>query len=262
MVSCRLRNAGWLGSGFQPINSNATPATISAVLLPGDDIIGIMDTGCRSLDTVWQVMKIIVFGPTGGTGRAILSQALGAGHRVTAFSRQPEAVTPARGLDVVSGNPLDGSSVERAMAGHDAVLSALGGRPWRRDRICSRATQNIAAAMPRHGIKRIVAISTFGAGETRAHVGWLARTLLFGVVLRSEVADKEEMERLLAASDLDWTVVRVGRLTDGSARDAWRAADDGSIYAMGSIARADVVAFMVAQIENNQWVRRKPVLVD
>jgi len=140
--------------------------------------------------------------------------------------------------------------------------AALGGRPWRRDRICPRATQNIAAAMSRHGIKRIVAISTFGAGEARAHAGWLVRTLLFGVVLGNEVADKEQMERLLAASDLDWTVVRVGRLTDGPARNAWRAADDGSIRTLGSIARAGVAAFMVAQIQDSRWVRRKPVLVD
>jgi uncharacterized protein YbjT (DUF2867 family) len=87
------------------------------------------------------------------------------------------------------------------------------------------------------------------------------RTPLFGLVLRNQVADKDQMERLLTASDLDWTVVRVGRLTDGPARDAWRAADDGSIRMLGSIARADVAAFMVAQIEDNRWVWRKPVLV-
>jgi uncharacterized protein YbjT (DUF2867 family) len=118
-----------------------------------------------------------------------------------------------------------------------------------------------------HGEDRIFASRTHeftgalsGAGETRADAGWLVRTLLFGLLLRNEVADKDQMERLLTASDLDWTVVRVGRLTDGPARDAWRAADDGSIRMLGSIARADVAAFMVAQIEDNRWVRRKPVL--
>ena len=85
---------------------------------------------------------------------------------------------------------------------------------------------NIAPAMAKHGVRRVVAISTFGAGDSRPRVGWFVRHVIFGAVLRSEVADKEAMERALAATDLAWTVVRVGVLTDGVARGAWRAADD------------------------------------
>jgi uncharacterized protein YbjT (DUF2867 family) len=80
-------------------------------------------------------------------------------------------------------------------------------------------------------------------------------------VLRSEVADKEAMERQLAASGLDWTVVRVGPLRDDPGRGAWLAADDGSIVGMRSIARADVAAFMLAQLASEEWLRRRPVLV-
>jgi hypothetical protein len=114
--------------------------------------------------------------------------------------------------------------------------------------------------MSRHGLRRIIAVSTFGAGETRAHVGWLARNLLFGLVLRTEVADKEAMERELAATDLEWTVVRIGVLTDDTAGGEWRAADDGSIRGMGKIARIDVAAFMLTQLGRDTWLRRKPVI--
>jgi putative NADH-flavin reductase len=207
-------------------------------------------------------MKLIVFGPTGGTGQQLVAQALLAGHEVTAFTRNPAAIAPRPGLTVVVGRTLDSNAVERAIAGHDAVLCALGGRPWRRRaRVCSRAVQNIVPSMARHGIRRIVAISTFGAGDSRPRVGWLARTLLFGLVLRSEVADKESMERTLTVTDLEWTIVRVGLLTDGEARGTWRAADDDSIRGMGKIARADVAAFMLAQLETDTWVRRKPVVM-
>ena len=112
--------------------------------------------------------------------------------------------------------------------------------------------------MARHGTRRIVAISTFGAGDSRTRVGWFARRLLFGLVLRSEVADKEAMERELASTGLDWTVVRVGLLGDGAARGSWRASDDGSIQGMGTIARADVAAFMLEQLESERWIRRRP----
>ena len=206
-------------------------------------------------------MRIIVFGPTGGTGRLLIELALRTSHSVTAFTRNTSAVEQRPGLRILAGNPLDASAVEGAVAGHDAVVSALGGRPWRTAPICGPATRNIAAAMTKHGIRRIVVISTLGAGETRAHVGWFARNVLFRFVLRNEVADKEAMEQQLGATDLDWIVVRVGKLTDEPARGTWRVADDGAIRGMGKIGRSDVAAFMLAQLESNDWRRRKPVIV-
>lgn len=207
-------------------------------------------------------MKIIVFGPTGGTGRQLVAQALIARHEVTAFTRNPAAIEARPRLTIVTGDTRDPGAVGNAIAGHDAVLCALGGQPWRRNaRVCSSAIRNIAPSMVKHGVRRCVAISTFGAGDTRQLVGWLARSLLFGFVLRSEVADKEVMEKELSATDLEWIVVRVGLLTDGPARGAWRAADDGSIRAMGKIARSDVAAFMLAQLESEAWLRRKPVIM-
>jgi putative NADH-flavin reductase len=207
-------------------------------------------------------MKIIVFGPTGGTGRHLVAQALAAGHQVTAFTRDSAAIAPRAGLTILSGQTADAAAVDRALAGQDAVLCALGGRPWRRRaRVCAVAMRNIAASMHKHRVRRIVAISTFGAGKTRPQVGWLARHLLFGLVLRSEVADKEAMEHELSTTDLEWTVVRVGLLTDVAARGTWRAADDYSIRGMGEIARADVASFMLGQLGTQSWVRRKPVLM-
>ena len=207
-------------------------------------------------------MKIIVFGPTGGTGQQLVTKGLIARHDITAFTRNPAAIEARPRLTIVSGDLTDPSAVERAIAGQDAVLCALGGRPWRRyENVCSNAIRVIAASMAKHGVCRLVAISTFGAGDTRPQAGWFARHLLFGFVLRSEVADKETMERELSATDLAWVVVRVGLLTDGPERGAWRAADDGSIRGMGRIARRDVAAFMLAQLEDDTWLRRKPVVM-
>ena len=207
-------------------------------------------------------MKIAVFGATGGSGRAIVSQALAAGNEVTAFTRNPSALEPHTGLRIVAGEIEEQAAVGKAIAGNEAVLCALGGRPWRRrERVCSTAVSNILPMMVKHGVRRIVAISTFGAGETRAQVDWFPRIVLFGLVLRSEVADKEAMEIQLAASEALWTVVRVGVLTDEPPRGNWRAADDGSIRGMGRIARADVAGFMLAQLDSEVWVRRKPVIM-
>ncbi|HEV2021458.1 MAG TPA: SDR family oxidoreductase [Terriglobales bacterium] len=72
-------------------------------------------------------MKVLIFGATGGTGRALLEQALEQGHVVTAFARDPAKVRSThQNLTVAQGNMLDLNSVEAAVKGQDAVLSALG----------------------------------------------------------------------------------------------------------------------------------------
>jgi len=207
------------------------------------------------------VMRILVFGATGGTGKLLVEKALSAGHKVTAFTRAGSPLNSRDGLSIVGGSVFDPIAVAAAVSGHDVVLSALGGRPWRNTRICSSAMRSIVPAMKQHGVRRLLAISTFGANETRAELGWFARHTLFGFLLRNEVADKEAMEDLLSETDLDWTIVRVGILSDGPSRGQFRAKDDRSIRGMGRIARSDVADFMLAQVESELWKWRKPVLV-
>lgn len=204
-------------------------------------------------------MRLVVFGATGGTGRLLTRMALDAGHDVTAFTRRAGSIED--GSRVIVGDVRDADAVGRAVADQQAVLCALGGRPWRKDPPCAPAVRNIGAAMMQHGVRRIIAISTLGAGDTRADIGWFARTVLFGFILRNEVADKEAMEDYLATTNLDWTVVRVGILADGPAKDRVPATDDHTIRRMGKITRANVAEFMIAQAESPLWLRRKPVLV-
>jgi putative NADH-flavin reductase len=207
-------------------------------------------------------MNITILGPTGRTGRELVNQALDAGHHVTALTRDPNAFFERERLTIVPGAITDANSLEQAIVGTDAVLCALGGRPWRRrERVCSTASAKLVPLMAKHRVRRIVAISTFGAGDTRRQLGWIARSVLFGLILSSEVSDKEAMEAHLAASELDWTVVRVGLLTDDSPRGCWRAADDCSIAEMGEIARADVATFMLKAINDDTWSRRRPVVM-
>ena len=205
-------------------------------------------------------MKVAIFGATGGTGRLLVARALEEGCDVTVYTRRASAPQHER-LTAVFGPNGDPVAIDRAVAGRDAVLCALGGTPSRRrERVCSTAMAQIVPAMQRHGVRRLLAISTFGAGDTRPAVGFFVRTIVFGAVLRSEVADKEAMEGILAQSGLDWTVVRVGVLTDDAAKGAYRAADDGSIRGMGKISRADVADFMLKELASGAWVRRRPVV--
>ena len=72
-------------------------------------------------------MNIVIFGANGPTGQILTKQALAAGHTVVAVTRHPEAfaLQNAR-LQVMHGDVFDRTSVEQAVAGQDAVLSAIG----------------------------------------------------------------------------------------------------------------------------------------
>ncbi len=114
-------------------------------------------------------MKVVVFGSTGRTGRLLVKQALLSGHDVTAFARNPErldVVNPL--LRVVQGNVLDPASVDRAVGGHEAVLSALGSTSWRSQPVVSQGVRNILDAMVRHEVRRFVVLSAAGALRERA----------------------------------------------------------------------------------------------
>src|SRR6516165_546764 len=74
-------------------------------------------------------MRLFVLGATGRTGVELLDLAL-ARHQVTAFVRSPEKITRRDpGLTIVKGDVHRPEEVATALAGHDAVISALGPAP-------------------------------------------------------------------------------------------------------------------------------------
>jgi putative NADH-flavin reductase len=76
-------------------------------------------------------MKLLIFGGTGRTGRALVEQALEQGHAVTVFARDPAKLAVAHeNLRVMKGDVADYESVETAIKSQDAVMSALGTRPY------------------------------------------------------------------------------------------------------------------------------------
>lgn len=204
-------------------------------------------------------MKLIIFGATGGTGREAAARALARGDGVTVFVRSPDKVElPPEGLTVVKGDVFDAAAVAEAVRGHEAVITSLGTRPWRHTEVCSVGTRHIARGMEAAGVRRIVCVSSLGVGETRAQSGLLTR-MFASTVIRRALEDKAVMERELMATALDWVIVRPTLLTNGAARGEVRTAVDGSIKG-GTISRADVAEFVLAQLTGAEWLRQAPVI--
>lgn len=159
--------------------------------------------------------KIIVFGATGKLGLQVVRQALDAGFEVTAFVRDPaKLVIQHPKLHVVTGDILDPASVERGLAGgFDAAISALGIFHREPRTELSDGTANVVRAMEKHGVTRLVVVSSVGAGDSKGQGNLLARGLQ-RLLLKHVLADKDRQEALVAASNLTWTILRPPQLTD------------------------------------------------
>lgn len=200
-------------------------------------------------------MRLIVFGATGGTGRQCVDQALAQGHHVTAVVRRPEAMTAQHAnLTIVQGDITDAAAVDRAVAGHDVVLSALGTRGG--PAVLPEGTRHILAAMRTHGIRRAIWVSSFGVGDSLQQMGWLAQTIIVRGFLRKAIAEKEIQEQIIMADDSDWIIARPGGLTDGALTGTYRVTGSGDKVGQPSISRADVADFMLKNLTDGRYVRK------
>lgn len=209
-------------------------------------------------------MKLLVIGATGGTGRAIVREALANGHEVTALVRsEADARSLLPGAVLVEGDARDGPATFRALEGCDAVISALGPRginPVRKITLLSEATDTLVAGMRARGVRRLVCITGMGAGDSAGHGGFVYDRLIKPLALRKIYEDKNRQEAIIKASALDWIIVRPTVLTDGPASGEVHATTDLRGVHGGKISRADVAAFVVAQTGSGAWLRRTPLI--
>jgi putative NADH-flavin reductase len=204
-------------------------------------------------------VKLTVFGPTGGTGEQILRQALQAGHRVTAMARRPEAITITHpNLSVIQADVLNPASHGAGMDATDAVLSALGTQAMRQPTtVYSQGTAAILTAMARNGVTRFVGISAIPL-TPNAEKSLLERRVVHPLLhhfFGGGYDDMRRMERLLADSQVIWTIFRPARLTNGPKTDHYRTACDGRLSRAWSISRADLAEAMLAAVNDTALYR-------
>mgnify|MGYP001352511271 CR=1 FL=1 len=208
-----------------------------------------------------RVSRVLIIGATGGTGRQLVAQALERGFEVTALVRDPARLRIEHPrLTAVQGDVLDPASVEAAMRGQDAVLSALGHkRYFAPTRILSDGTRHVLQAMATHGVRRLVCETTLGLGDSAGRMGLYYTLFVIPVILPFYFWDKTRQERMIAQSPTEWVIVRPGALTSGARRGRVRHGRQlGSFLWTVRVSRADVAEFMLDQLASDTCLRTAP----
>ena len=207
---------------------------------------------------------VLVIGASKGIGRQTVMRALEHGHDVRAFARSASGITISHPkLEKFSGDALERGDVESALGGIEVVVQTLG--VSLRDlfspvRLFSESTRILVPAMQERGVKRLITVTGFGAGDSRASISCLQR-IPFQIVFRRAYDDKSLQEQLIKESVLDWTIVRPGVLTNGPGTGRYKVLKEESQWRNGLISRADVADFLVKQIEKRDHFHGAPVII-
>jgi putative NADH-flavin reductase len=208
-------------------------------------------------------VKLAVLGATGSVGRELVTQALAAGHEVTALVReQPKPGEIDDRVALVLADAKSAEAVERTVAGSDAVVSALGHAKGAPDDILARATANVIAAMRADGVNRLVVLSSPAVADAADRPGLFYRfaRLVMRITIASVVLDHREQAHLIEESGLAWTLVRGPVVfTDGPHTGRYRAGPIGRDSGW-RISRADLADFLLATATGDKFVRMKPLV--
>jgi len=204
-------------------------------------------------------MKIVVFGANGKTGIRLTQQALDEGHQVTAYVRRPDALKLQHpNLKVIIGSLSDTTLLNEAISGSDAVLSTLGGSSLTRHSPEIVAGINlIIAIMEKEGVKRLIYLSSLGAGESRNMMSPFIRFFIVGIMLRVPLADHTANEQQIMGSKLIWTVVRPAGLTNGPKTGRLKHGSNiSALKGTPQLSRANVAAFMLKQLTETTYANK------
>ena len=209
-------------------------------------------------------MKIAILGSTGFLGKVLLKKALDGGYQIRTLVRTPDKLGEFKdSVEFIQGSIVEVDDLEETVRGTEAVLSTVGppqrnpGKP----ELYEKAMEDLVAVLESQNIKRL--IHTGGA----AHLGgenenWdMRRRLLrlFLILVAKPILVAKQLEwEVLKKSDLDWTLVRPPRITEGElTRNVL--ADEKNLAGM-QVNVEDLASFMLEQITSKKWIKKAPLV--
>ncbi len=168
--------------------------------------------------------SVLVFGATGRVGAAVIAQATAAGHRVTAFVRDPKRLERPQGdVSVAVGDIYKAETVEQAMApGFDAVIVVVGADPLKPSTVVTDSARAIVAAARKTGVPRYLGITGTAEMPDKTFLGRLSTAILRLTPVGNAAKDHDGAFEAVRSSGLDWTLAGCPYIKDGESRGQYR----------------------------------------
>lgn len=199
----------------------------------------------------------LLIGSTGPLGVEILQHAADVGVVLKAMARKPSGSKPIGMHQTVIGDVTLPSTLDAALAGVSSVVCVLGTPLTRKPvNLLSDGTTNLVAAMKRAGTSRLLCVTGMGAGDSRGHGGFFYDHVILPCLLGEIYKDKDRQEAIVKSSELDWSIIRPGRLTNGTCDLQYRALVDLTNQRMRSISRADVAHFLLRELKVSKYLKQ------
>ncbi|PVH74505.1 NmrA family protein [Cadophora sp. DSE1049] len=215
--------------------------------------------------------KVLILGATGPTGLLTVRKALEHKHIVTIYARNPSKIpkdiSDVANVKIIGGDLMDVEGLSKAIEGQDIIVSLLGPAGRVKGTPFTDAYLLIFSLMKRLGVKRILAMGTPSITDPEdgfsiwAFLGVALIRILVYSAYKEIVGVGKLFETEATKDGLDWTIFRLGFLSDGAPQGskAGYVGQDG--WAMKN-RRADVASWLVNEVEkdNSEWIRKRPSL--
>lgn len=205
---------------------------------------------------------LVLFGASGRTGVAVLERAAPAGVKVRAVVRDPARLgrfADHPSVEVVRASLDNARSIDQAITPGSAVVSTLGPRGLDPAGLYTKAFAAIVASMQRVGARRLLAVTSSGH-EPDTNFPLFFKAFVKPVILRRIYKDMATAEKIVEATDLDWTIVRPSMFVGHRPTKSYRVADRLNPDRGWKISREHTGEFMLDELARPNWIRRHPAL--
>lgn len=203
-------------------------------------------------------MKVTVIGANGRSGKLIVEEALAKEWQVVAYLRNKEKLPIQNSnLHFVEGDAYDQEKITEAIAGSDAVVSALGQSDISGEvNLMSDGMKRIIPAMEQNQVKRIIAIG--GMGALQANENILIKDLPdFPAIYKNVSEGHFKVYELLRQTNLDWTFLCCPYIPDGAKTGNYQVRKDYMPQGKQQIYTGDIAHFIVNELEKNQFLKTR-----
>ena len=203
-------------------------------------------------------MNITIIGASGGLGLETVKRGLNRKHTITTLSRTEIKIEEKKSLKMIIGDATNKTDLFNSIQNAEAIIVTLGTTKNMNSTTLFSDFAKLMVEINRENKINIpfIFVTGFGAGESKNYVSWFIK-LFLNYLLKDVYADKTKMEEIITESNLNWTVVRPGRLLGKELTEKYRV--ENKLYKginIGGINRADVADFLIKQAENHTELKK------